>query len=323
MSGSLSRWAHARGYEVAVAGYEVVADVRKTIEALRDEGAFDEHFYDRCLKGFHYSCDIQDPKTVIMLSVPRPAHYITFAVGGQQLKAIIPPTYSRYVQIAQQIRSDLSSGVLAPGQRLVPLRAPLKSVAARIGLVRYGRNNITYTRSSGSFHQLIGSASDAPPEAFELSKILESPGLMESCLNCRACAGACPAGAIPSDRFLLRAQYCVTFLNEFPGEWPEWVDPHWHNAIVGCMKCQSCCPANAGRFRLEDTGVSFSETETAQLLSGEPICEESWRTIDHKLESAGLTGNEQGDTHRNLKALVWAEEHRESSGQSLRLQPGD
>ncbi len=323
MSGSLSKWAQARGYEVAVAGYQVVAEVRKTIGALWDEGAFDEHFYKKCLSGFTYSCEIEDPKTVIMLSIPRPAHYITFAVLGQQLKAIVPPTYSRYVQVAQQVRSDLkASGVLDPQYRLVPLGAPLKSVAARIGLVRYGRNNITYSTSSGSYHQLVGSASDAPPEAFELSRILESPGMVEDCLHCRACAETCPTGAIPGDRFLLRAQYCLTFLNEFPGDWPDWVDPLWHNAFVGCMKCQSCCRANARRLKLDDTGVSFEEAETARLLSDEPIDGEDWSYFRRKFETAGLDDCDLAFVRRNLRALAWAEKHRAASEPSLKHRPG-
>jgi epoxyqueuosine reductase len=308
LSDSLRMWAHARGYEAAVAGFEVVTEVRKTIEALKNAGSFDERFFDKCVKGFRYDSEIAEPKIVIMLSVPRPAHYITFSVAGKQLAAIVPPTYAYYREEARRVRDEiLSAGILKSGQQLVPLRAPLKSVAARVGLVRYGRNNITYTRSRGSYHQIVGLASDAPPGAFEIDPVLESPGLMDECLRCRACAASCPTGAIPGDRFLLRAHRCLTFLNEFPGEWPDWVDPSWHNAFVGCMKCQACCPMNAGNPEPEDTGVRFDEPETTQLLSDEPLPADVWRGLDLKIESAGLGGDRQDVVRRNLRALIKAQ----------------
>ena len=308
LSDSLRMWAHAHEYEAAVSGFEVVTEVRKTIDALKDAGGFDQRFFDRCVKGFRYDSEIAEPKIVIILSVPRPAHYITFSIAGRQLAAIVPPTYAHYEEVAKRIRNEiLSSGILKSGQRLAPLRAPLKSVAARVGLVRYGRNNITYRKSVGSFQQIVGLASDAAPDAFEIDPVLESPGLLDDCLRCRACAAFCPTGAIPGDRFLLRAQRCLTFLNEFPGEWPDWVDPAWHNAFVGCMKCQSCCPANAGHPHAENTGISFDESETAQLLSDEPLPPDVWHDIDLKLESAGLIGYDQDIVRRNLRALVKAQ----------------
>jgi epoxyqueuosine reductase len=291
-----------------VAGFGVVAEVRKTLGDLADTGGFDQSFYDKCVKHFTYDSEIADPTVVILLSVPRPAHYVTFSLDDKQLTAVIPPTYAHYYEVSKRVRAEMqTAGILKPGRRLAPLRAPLKSVAARVGLVRYGRNNITYTKSHGSYQQIVGVASDAPPSDFALDAVLDSPGLAEECLRCRACARVCPTRAIPDDRFLLRGERCLTFLNEFKGEWPEWLDHGCHNALIGCMTCQMCCPANANRHRTEDTGVSFSESETARLLSGDPLPPGAWDDFDAKFSAAGLVEYDQDIVRRNLRALVRAQ----------------
>jgi epoxyqueuosine reductase len=81
---------------------------------------------------------------------------------------------------------------------------------------------------------------------------------------------ACPSQAIESERFLIHAERCITFHNERPGAFPRWLDPSWHNCLVGCMVCQNSCPINRKLVsRLED-GPIFFEEETAALLQGIP-----------------------------------------------------
>ena len=45
----------------------------------------------------------------------------------------------------------------------------------------------------------------------------------------------CPTKAIRQDRFLISAEQCLTFFNEKPDDFPEWVNPVWHNCLIGCM----------------------------------------------------------------------------------------
>lgn len=98
---------------------------------------------------------------------------------------------------------------------------------------------------------------------------------MEACDACTACICACPSGVIDPERFLVRAERCITLWNEMPGDvqFPDWLEHSWHNCLVGCMRCQEVCPANdmnAGRFV---EGPVFPEEETEILLAGTPRAE--------------------------------------------------
>jgi epoxyqueuosine reductase len=83
----------------------------------------------------------------------------------------------------------------------------------------------------------------------------------------------CPAGAITLERFLIRAERCLTFHNERLSDvpFPAWVDPAWHNCLVGCMHCQQVCPENKEFLEWVEEGAAFSEEETALLLEGDGV----------------------------------------------------
>ena len=74
----------------------------------------------------------------------------------------------------------------------------------------------------------------------------------------------------PSERFLLHAERCITFHNEKPGDipFPAWIDPSWHNCLVGCLHCQRVCPQNREFLHWVEERVEFSQEETALLLQG-------------------------------------------------------
>jgi len=111
--------------------------------------------------------------------------------------------------------------------------------------------------------------------------------MMERCESCRACLNDCPTGAITSDRFLIRAERCMTFHNERLGRFPVWIDPSWHNCLVGCLRCQRVCPENI-RFRewIEE-GEVFSQEETTLILNGVPQDHLPSETV-RKLEKLNL-----------------------------------
>jgi epoxyqueuosine reductase len=160
-----------------------------------------------------------------------------------------------------------------------------KALAVRCGLAEYGRNNISYNEEFGSYMQILTFFSDMP--CIEETKWYPV-SRMEACKSCDACLTACPTGATDSGHHIINAERCITAYNESPGEFPEWLDRSVHNSIVGCMKCQDCCPKNAHNKDNIKMGVEFSEEETAELLDhkeGSPLSDK----LALKVESAGIS----------------------------------
>jgi epoxyqueuosine reductase len=258
----LQAWADERGYRVAWGSSEVVSEAKADIARLRDSGELDPGFFDTELASEVFPEEPWPSMNAVMIAVPRPAHRVTFDLGVPgKLEAILPPTYFRYQTTFEDVRQDLATNGL-PGSRVEHLQGPHKAIAARLGLVRYGRNNITYAPGTGSYLQLRGYWTDAElPERAEPA----GPALMPECEGCDRCRKVCPTKAIGEDRMLLRAQQCLTYANENPGEWPEWAGNAPHRCLVGCLLCQRVCPANPS-LPVEDTGLSFSSEETKALL---------------------------------------------------------
>ncbi len=123
----------------------------------------------------------------------------------------------------------------------------------------------------------------------------------DRCEKCAVCVNACPTGAIDPDRFIIRADRCITFMNERTGEFPAWLDPASHQCLVGCMRCQEACPENMNFRNWIVRKGSFTEEETGLLLSGK---QPSGETVE-KLEALSLT-EYLPVLPRNLKILLGA-----------------
>ena len=135
-------------------------------------------------------------------------------------------------------------------------------LAVRSGLAAYGRNNVTYVTGLGSFHRLSAFYSDMPCDGDEWHELR----LLDRCVKCRLCHRLCPTGAIARDRFLLHAERCIVFHNEKPWTvpFPAWLDPAWHNCLVGCLLCQAKCPENRDRCRDLSDGCGFTAGDGAR-----------------------------------------------------------
>lgn len=122
------------------------------------------------------------------------------------------------------------------------------------------------------------------------------------CKNCNLCRINCPTGAIVKDRFLIHGEKCITLYNENPGEFPEWIDSKWHNAVVGCMKCQSVCPCNAADYENVPLLETFTVSETETMLN-ETDFERLPEELKEKFAQFGFP-----EIHplllRNIKALL-------------------
>jgi len=245
-----------------------LVDLQRDIETHHRKGLFDKEFYSERLKSFDWAPPDSLPhaQSLIVVAVPDPQRRITFTWQGQSIPAIVPPTYLHWQEVDKQV-FDLLAEVMGPaGHHLALANLPKKLTAVRSGLAAYGRNNVTYVPGMGSSHRLVVLWSDLPCEEGTWQELR----MMDACEYCQACQRACPTGAISSDRFLLRAERCLTFLNEKPPEvpFPPWVDPSWHNCLVGCMRCQKVCPENKEVRDWVEGGEVLSEEETGLLLDG-------------------------------------------------------
>ncbi|MEW5870806.1 MAG: hypothetical protein AB1894_16145 [Chloroflexota bacterium] len=79
----------------------------------------------------------------------------------------------------------------------------------------------------------------------------------------------CNSSAVSSSA----AGRCLVFHNERPAELPlpAWIDPAWHNCLVGCMQRQNICPLNRELWDWIEDDIQFSQEETGLLLQGIPL----------------------------------------------------
>ncbi len=298
---ALEEWAAARGYRLACGGVGVLDDARSDLDRRRRAGELDPEFYRKRLGAFLYqrsAAAVPDPRAVIAVALPRPAHRLVFETGSGPFETILPPTYAQYARVFEDVRRDIGGAVPALAGRLHELRAPLKAVASRLGLVEYGRNNVTYVAGWGSYFQLVGYVTDVDLGLAGWAP--SAPRLMAECETCRTCLSACPADAIGEDRILLHAERCTTYWSEEPGAWPRDAVCTSGNNLFGCLECQTLCPANDGLLRIEPAGA-FDREETDALLAaadGAPLRAD----VAEKLARLGL--NEQPLVARNLRQLV-------------------
>ena len=289
MKNELLKWAGERGYKIAWGPWHTVRDLYDEFSIRRSREELDGAFDRECLSFFSAPPQEQagPPRWIILVALPRPAHSLTFRRDSKTARLLLPPTYVGYRATTRSVLEDLSRSVLG-GKPVEPLAAPLKAIAARLGLVRYGRNNVTYAEEMGSYLQLVGGVTGE--DLSGRAALPREPALLDACLNCTACVEACPTAAIPEDRFLLRAERCLVYFNERPEPFPPWVPEKAHRCAIGCMACQLVCPANRGLLRVERDAAVFSDEETRRILSPDATEDDPLvRSAREKLAALGLT----------------------------------
>jgi epoxyqueuosine reductase len=276
-----------------------VQDLHEEIDGRKKDGLLDEKLYEAYLNWFDFRLpdDMPDAQSLIVVAVPQDQVPVTFSLDGKDLSLIVPPTYCYSTD--EPVRKLLLNILKSKGYDLIKAALPLKLLAVHSGLARYGVNNIAYVDGMGSFCRLVAFYTDLPCER---DTWVESRS-MAHCENCSACYKTCPSGAIDQNRFLVRAERCITFLNEKPGgvPFPAWVDPSWHNCVVGCLRCQKKCPMNRDRVSSFEKEVTFSQVETTQIIEGTSRDDLPVETA-RKLEELCII-NYLNELPRNLSAL--------------------
>lgn len=301
----LHDWAASRGMASRVVGLDALELVRSRLKRLATEGALDAGFVRGSLDGFRYlsGCTVTTPRSLVLLALPRPAHLVTFRGSARDIELVLPPTYVRYTPTFDLVRGWFRDDLGLDASQADLVSAPLKSLAAAAGLIRYGRNNLGYVPGLGSFVQLIGIVTSFGLEPDGELLRIEDRGL-GACESCRACAKACLTGAIDRDRFLVRAERCFTLFSESDAPVPETMAPPSADCLIGCLKCQEVCPANKGLLRREHTGLAFEERETEAMLSGFEGCDASFLADLRAKFSTLRTTEDIGLFARNLRLIV-------------------
>jgi epoxyqueuosine reductase len=287
-----------KGYRGTMLPIEHVAQLKYEIEECLSQKKIDAGLYEKYLSSFKFDATASLPKacSIIITAAPQPQRKVTFHFNGQTYPVIIPPTY--YADTDKQIRKMLQNILDSNDYQLYPAALPLKLLAVCSGMAKYGKNNIAYVEGLGSFIRLKAFLSDMPTDRGEWLE----PQVMKECDRCKACLKECPTRAIVLDRFLIHAERCITFLNEWGEEFPEWINPAWHNSLVGCMKCQLVCPVNKRFIKWVEEGEAFSEAETELILDGVPL-ERIPSETAHKL-NRGYMLDYLDVLPRNLRALL-------------------
>ncbi len=181
----------------------------------------------------------------------------------------------------------------------------IKPMMARYGLGLEGYNTLIAVDGLGSrFHaQVI--LTDAPFAREPLSEPMCAAD--ERCRGCRACARACPVGAI-SDAGV-DIEKCLRARSE--GEFiPPELRPLYENRLLGCEICQSACPRNTHETREMPADVSES-LELGRLLRGDlgALADEIGKNYARKtrirVKAAMIAGNlRRADCAEELKALA-------------------
>jgi epoxyqueuosine reductase len=282
-------------------------DLQNDIDGLRRTGRLSRNPVYRSYidsKKFVVPKDFPQAKSVLILAYRTPMARVGFFLDGRRHEIIIPPQYYDDGVTPEVVKAFVRNDILGdPAARLEDARGMhLKLLAVRSGLGRYGRNNICFVEGLGTFLTLQAFFTAVPFPAEEWHPL----GMVDACRDCSICYGICPTNAITRENFVIDAGRCLTLYNEVEGDFPNWILPSMHNALVGCLKCQLPCPDNApylaaSTIVLEDV----AEEETRRILEGR-LDDQLLETLSRKLRKFAFAGSRKGAPllARNLRPLV-------------------
>ena len=310
---SLYEWARQRGYQVGIGRIDLLQEVSEELEQRKTEKEIDPYISREYL---NFDIDFRETdekrsSSVIVVVVPRPAHIIGFTIDDKLVETILPPTYLGYRRLFETIRQDLRKNVFNGQKQVKTISAPLKALAHRLGIVSYGRNNLTYTREYGSYQQLAGYLVNTllplPKPEFTNAQTKQ---MLPECVKCKACSEACPMGVISQEHFLIHAEKCYTRYSESLSPLPDEIQPPSPDCIIGCMQCQKICPVNKGRLKYQDTGIIFSSEEIRAILEPKLMHPQLKEAITAKYLTLGLS--EDSDIlFRNFRTLIKYKTHQQ------------
>jgi epoxyqueuosine reductase len=276
----------SQGYKARIVSVQYLAVLQHEVETLRAQGAIDRKLDEYYLqRNYDFALREQFPtvQSLIIVAAPCRNTRVVFTQHDQRIPVVLPAGYGNEDRSREQAEDLLTYILYQEGYQVRQVQVPEKLLAVHSRLGSYGKNNVCYVPGMGSFHSLAAFCSDLPCEDDFWQEIVMS----DECQKCSACLKQCPTGAIVEDRFLIHAERCLTFFNEMPGTFPDWIESSWHHCLVGCLKCQQVCPQNKPFIRDGDNTVEFTAEETDWLLKGHQF-ENFPAHLNTKLRELGL-----------------------------------
>jgi epoxyqueuosine reductase len=240
-----------------------IPEIRREIRQLYIDEKITKELYNYVLKYFKFniSRNLYNERYIIVVAIPQKSSIVTLNMRKRKLDVIIPPTYvykldqDKIYKILLKIFKDVS--------KISYAYLPKKLIAVRSGLAEYGRNNICYIKGMGSFNRLETYYIDFP---LNIDNWFQE-SMMKECNNCSKCITACPNKCIRENKFVIKAENCLTYFNENLNDFPDWIDNSSHNALIGCMICQNVCPVNKN-YKNKEKISSISKKELDIILNG-------------------------------------------------------
>ncbi|MCK5628620.1 hypothetical protein KAI12_04055 [Candidatus Bathyarchaeota archaeon] len=280
-------------------------ELQEDIDRLKREGRLSNNDTYRNYVGsmkFEIPENLRDARSLIVMAIPTKLMLVNFHLDCRAYEVMVPPQYYSTGLTAESLRNYVMKTIVKdPKCRLEETGAHLKTLAVRSGLGRYGRNNLCYVEGMGSLLKLVAYFTN-----YEFTEdSWTEPKMMEKCEKCNICVNLCPTKCINKERFVINVGSCITLYNEVKGEFPEWIPPDAHNALIGCMRCQLTCPANHEVIKQTGRLEDVTGEETKKILAGTPD-EELLSALPRKLKNfVPSTSKEHFPIFtRNLKALL-------------------
>ncbi len=245
-------------------------ELQRQFAAFREDGGLADHkvfLREVVALSFDLTKDFPWARSVVAVATFAKTMTVDFLVDGQARRVTVPPQYYRDGLNAETLPDVVRDKVLAkPAARVADVteRVPLKLLAARAGLGRYGRNNMLFVEGMGSCALLWAFVTDVPAAEDPWSEL----DVLDACRHCSHCDRACPTECIRRDAFLIDAGRCLTLYNENPGKFPNFILPSMHHALMGCLRCQTRCPENGGLTEITATLGEVPAVATRGILDG-------------------------------------------------------
>ncbi|NHK31144.1 MAG: epoxyqueuosine reductase [Asgard group archaeon] len=243
--------------------------LQNKIDELNQDGKISQHETLQYYIGkfnFQIPENFPEAKSIIVLALEKKLVLVNFLYNGEKYEVMVPPNYCSSGVSDEEINNFVLTEIIKEkGFRVEQTRnLHLKFLAVRSGLGKYGKNNICYVDELGSFPDLFAIFTDYEFPDGDLEEVK----MLNRCEKCSVCIEKCPTHCISQENFIINVDNCIPLYNEIRGEFPDFIKDEFHNALIGCMKCQMYCPENREVMKNVQRYDDIQEEQTKAILDG-------------------------------------------------------